>query len=80
MTETKDRDLVERACGEIDRSASEKGPISPAAPPVQHPAGPKGEELLEAHAENQTPAAHRIFGFRGPDKQEILFLAIESPP
>ncbi len=42
--------------------------------------GPNGEEIFEAYAENQTPAAYRIFWFYGPDKKEITILAITPHP
>lgn len=32
--------------------------------------GPKGEEVFEAYAQNQTPAAYRIFFYYGPDRSE----------
>lgn len=57
-----------------------KAPSIRPQPPVQHPTGPKGEDLLEAHAENQTPAVHRIFGFYRLDNLEIMVLVIAPPP
>jgi hypothetical protein len=38
--------------------------------------GPSGEEIFEAYAENNTPAAYRIFWFYGPGKKEITIIAI----
>ncbi len=43
-------------------------------------AGPNGEEVFEAYAENRTPAAYRIFWFYGPDKKEITIIAITPHP
>lgn len=42
--------------------------------------GPDGEEIFEAYAENNTPAAYRIFWYYGPDKSQITIIAITSHP
>jgi len=42
--------------------------------------GPKGEEVFEAYAESQTPAAYRIFWYYGPKAKEITIVAITSHP
>lgn len=42
--------------------------------------GPGGADVLEAYAENQTPAAWRIFWHYGPDKKQITILAITPHP
>lgn len=42
--------------------------------------GPNGEEIFEAYAENQTPAAYRIFWYYGPLKQQITVLTITKHP
>lgn len=42
--------------------------------------GPNGEEIFEAYAENNTPAAYRIFWYYGPEKKEITILAITEHP
>ena len=42
--------------------------------------GPDGEEIFEAYAENNTPAAYRIFWFYGPGKKEITVVAITPHP
>lgn len=42
--------------------------------------GPNGEEIFEAYAENNTPAAYRIFWFYGPEKKEITVIAITQHP
>jgi hypothetical protein len=42
--------------------------------------GPKGEEIFEAYAENNTPAAYRIFWYYGPGKNTITILAITPHP
>jgi hypothetical protein len=42
--------------------------------------GPGGEEVFEAYAENNTPAAYRIFWYYGPDKNIITIIAITLHP
>ncbi len=42
--------------------------------------GPHGEEIFEAYAENNTPAAYRIFWYYGPNKKAITILAITPHP
>ncbi|MGK5087984.1 hypothetical protein WDW86_10535 [Bdellovibrionota bacterium FG-2] len=42
--------------------------------------GPNGEEIFEAYAENNTPAAYRIFWHYGPGKSVITVIAITSHP
>ena len=42
--------------------------------------GLAGEEVFEAYAENNTPAAFRIFWHYGPNKQEITIIAITPHP
>ena len=42
--------------------------------------GPDGEEIFEASAENNTPAAYRIFWFYGPNSKEITIIAITPHP
>jgi hypothetical protein len=42
--------------------------------------GPNGEEIFEAYAENNTPAAYRIFWIYGPEKKEITIIAITPHP
>ena len=42
--------------------------------------GPNGEEVFEAYAENNTPAAYRIFWHYGPNKNEITIIAITPHP
>lgn len=42
--------------------------------------GPNGEEIFEAYAENNTPAAYRIFWFYGPEKKDVTILAITPHP
>jgi hypothetical protein len=32
--------------------------------------GPKGEEVFEAYAQNNTPGAYRVFFMYGPDRKE----------
>ena len=42
--------------------------------------GPKGEDIFETYAENNTPAAYRIFWFYGPDQKDITIIAITPHP
>ncbi|MCC8467176.1 MAG: hypothetical protein LN589_00160 [Rickettsia endosymbiont of Eriopis connexa] len=41
--------------------------------------GNNGEEIFEAYAENNTPAAYRIWHY-GPNKDNITILAITAHP
>jgi len=43
-------------------------------------AGPNGEEVFEAYAEQDTPAAYRIFFFYGKTRGEIVVIAITPHP
>lgn len=42
--------------------------------------GPRGEKVFEAYAEQDTPAAYRIFFFYGQQRREIVIVAIASHP
>lgn len=42
--------------------------------------GLNGEEIFEAYAENNTPAAYRIFWHYGPGKNIITIVAITPHP
>jgi hypothetical protein len=42
--------------------------------------GPSGEEVFEAYAEQNTPAAYRIFWHYGPKKGNITVVAITAHP
>ena len=42
--------------------------------------GANGEKVFEAYAENNTPAAYRIFWHYGPGKDEITVVAITPHP
>lgn len=42
--------------------------------------GPGGEEVFEAYAENETPAAYRIFWYYGPSKGKITVVAVTPHP
>ena len=42
--------------------------------------GPNGEKVFEAYAEQQTPAAYRVFWYYGPDKGKITIFAITPHP
>jgi hypothetical protein len=43
-------------------------------------AGPKGEDIFESYAENNTPSAYRIFWYYGPSSGEITIVAITQHP
>jgi hypothetical protein len=42
--------------------------------------GPHGEIILEAYAEQNTPAAYRVFWYYGPSKDQITIIAITRHP
>lgn len=42
--------------------------------------GVNGEDVFEAYAENKTPAAYRIFWHYGPQKNQIMIIAITPHP
>lgn len=42
--------------------------------------GPNGEKVFEAYAEQQTPAAYRVFWYYGPIRGVITIFAITSHP
>ncbi len=42
--------------------------------------GPHGEKVFEAYAEQDTPAAYRIFFFYGERKGEMVIVAITPHP
>ena len=42
--------------------------------------GLEGEEIFEAYAENNTPAAYRIFWHYGPKKGEITIITVIPHP
>ena len=42
--------------------------------------GPQGEEVFEACAQQNTPAAYRIFFVYGPQRNEITIIAITPHP
>ena len=42
--------------------------------------GAKGEDIFESYAENNTPAAYRIFWHYGPAKEKITVIAITNHP
>ncbi len=41
---------------------------------------PHGEKIFEAHAEQSTPAAYRVFWCYGPSKDRITIIAITKRP
>lgn len=42
--------------------------------------GPNGEKVFEAYAEQNTPAAYRIFFYYGKPREEIVIFAITPHP
>ncbi len=42
--------------------------------------GPDDQEVFEAYAQNNTPGAYRVFWCYGPNKLEIIILAITAHP
>jgi hypothetical protein len=42
--------------------------------------GPQGEKVFEAYAEQNTPAAYRVFWYYGPAKNQITIVAITRHP
>jgi hypothetical protein len=42
--------------------------------------GPNGEKVFEAYAEQNTPAAYRVFWYYGPDKGGITVVAVTPHP
>ena len=42
--------------------------------------GPRGEEVFEAYAEQNTPVAYRIFWHYGPGKGNLTIIAITPHP
>jgi hypothetical protein len=42
--------------------------------------GENGEEIFEAYAEQNTPAAYRIFWHYGPAKRQVTIIAITPHP
>jgi hypothetical protein len=42
--------------------------------------GPGGKKVFEAHAEQSTPAAYRVFWCYGPEKNQITIVAITPQP
>ena len=42
--------------------------------------GPGGEEIFESYAEQNTPAAYRVFWYYGPEKSQITVIAITAHP
>ena len=42
--------------------------------------GPNGEKVFEAYAEQNTPAAYRVFWYYGPARNIITVIAITTHP
>jgi hypothetical protein len=42
--------------------------------------GPDKEDVFEAYAEDNTPAAYRIFWYYGPNRREITIFSITEHP
>ena len=79
----KDRGLAKRL--KAVRKAIGRLEIDPRHPALQSHrfrslSGPNGEEVFESYAEQDTPAAYRVFWFYGPAKGQITILAITKHP
>jgi len=42
--------------------------------------GPAGEKVFEAYAEQNTPAAYRVFWYYGPSRGTLIIIAITPHP
>lgn len=42
--------------------------------------GPNDEKVFEAYAEQNTPAAYRVFWYYGPERKQITLLTITPHP
>ena len=40
--------------------------------------GPQGEKVFEAYAQQNTPAAYRVFWYYGPGRKQITILSIAA--
>jgi hypothetical protein len=68
---------VRRALGHLERNPRHPGLNTHKYTSIS---GPNGEEVFEAYAENQTPAAYRIFWIYGPGKNVLTVIAITPHP
>ncbi len=68
---------VQKALGYL-----EKNPRHPSLNTHKYSAiqGPEGEDLFEAYAQNNRPAAYRIFWYSGPRQNHITIVAITAHP
>ena len=79
----KDRGLAKRL--KAVRKAIGRLEIDPRHPALQSHrfrslSGPNGQEVFESYAEQDTPAAYRVFWIYGPEKGQITILAITRHP
>jgi len=42
--------------------------------------GPHGEKVFEAYAQQNTPAAYRVFWYYGPNRKQITVVSITAHP
>ncbi len=42
--------------------------------------GPNGEKVYEAYAEQNTPAAYRVFWYYGPERKQITVIGLTPHP
>ena len=68
---------VQRALAKLEANPRHPGLHSH---PFRSLSGPNGEEGFESYAEQDTPAAYRVFWFYGPEKGQITILAITRHP
>jgi hypothetical protein len=81
-------DLLKNSASQQKRYQAVKKTIKLLAENPRHPGlqthefislkGPNGEKVFEAYAEQNTPAAYRVFWYYGPAKGIIIIFAITS--
>ncbi len=42
--------------------------------------GPRGEKVFESYAQQNTPAAYRVFWYYGPNRRQITVVSITAHP
>ena len=74
---TKRLKAVQRALARLEADPRHPGLRSH---PFRSLAGPGGEIVFEIYAEQDTPAAYRIFWYYGPEKGQITVIGITPHP
>lgn len=84
LKELKDSPHLEKRFKAVSKALKylEKDPRHPSLQTHQYFSlcGPGGEKVFEAYAEQDTPAAYRIFFYYGRNRQEIVIFAITPHP